>query len=79
MQILKVISAVALLGAVAGCTTPNGGGFGSNDTERAVVGAIAGGVIAGATDNNVLTGAAIGGAAGAFCDNLNVPGCTPRY
>ena len=66
MQFLKVLPAIALLAAVAGCTYP------ATDTERAVVGAVAGGVIADATDNNVLAGAAIGGAGGAFCDNLGL-------
>jgi osmotically inducible lipoprotein OsmB len=72
MQILKLAGMLALVAAVAGCTYP------ATDTERAVGGAIAGGLIASATDNDVLTGAAIGGAAGAFCDNLNVPGCVRR-
>lgn len=50
-----------------------------NDAERAVVGGLAGGALAAATDNNVAAGVAIGAAAGAFCDDLNVPGCVPRY
>ena len=49
------------------------------DGERALAGAAAGAVIADATDTNALTGAAIGALAGTYCDDLNVPGCVPRY
>lgn len=43
---------------------------GSNDLTRASTGAVAGGVIAAATDNDVATGALIGGVGGALCDDL---------
>lgn len=71
MRISRVMLAVALTGSLAGCLQTDG--------ERAVAGAAAGALIADATDNNVIAGAAIGGLAGTFCDDLNVPGCTPRY
>jgi len=43
-----------------------------NDTERGVLGAAGGAVVASATGVNPVTGALIGGAAGVFCDDLNV-------
>jgi hypothetical protein len=50
----------------------------TTDGERAVIGAASGAIIAGATENDMLTGAALGALAGVFCDDLNVPGCIPR-
>lgn len=47
----------------------------ANDTERGLVGAAGGAVISGATGGSPLTGAVVGGAAGYFCRDLNVPGC----
>lgn len=49
-----------------------------NDTQRAAAGAVGGAVIADAVGGNALTGAVIGGTAGYFCDELNVPGCHKR-
>ena len=46
-----------------------------NNTQRGVAGAAGGAVIAGATGGSPVTGAVIGGAAGYFCQDLNVPGC----
>ncbi|MEI4470038.1 hypothetical protein [Frigidibacter sp. MR17.24] len=62
---------LAILGAaaVAGCTQTDGG--------RAALGAGAGALVADATDNNVLAGAAIGGAAGALCDDAGI--CRRSY
>lgn len=73
MRLLKATAALALVFALAGCL--------ENDTQRGVAGAVAGGAIAGATGNDVATGALIGGAAGVFCRNANVAGCrnTPNY
>jgi hypothetical protein len=73
MQILRVGAVIALVLPLAGCL--------ENDTERALAGAAAGALIADATENDVATGAIIGAGAGAFCDDLNVPGCVnrPRY
>lgn len=45
------------------------------DAERGLAGAAGGAVIADVTGGNAVTGAVIGGAAGVFCDDLNVPGC----
>jgi hypothetical protein len=62
----KPVVLLALLAplAAAGCV--------NTPTERALGGAVAGAVIADVTDNNVLTGALIGGAAGAV--SCGIPG-----
>ncbi|MEM6728664.1 MAG: hypothetical protein AAF618_09205 [Pseudomonadota bacterium] len=57
MQPIKLIAALATITFLAGCL--------QNDFERAAAGAAAGAVIADATDNDVVTGAIIGGAIGA--------------
>ncbi|RNF35757.1 hypothetical protein [Paracoccus methylarcula] len=49
----------------------------SPDTQRAAGGAVAGAVIAKALDEDIATGAALGGAAGALCDDAGV--CQRRY
>lgn len=54
--------------AVAGCTQ----GINPTDTDRALIGAGAGAVIADVSGDNVLKGAAIGGAAGALCDDVRL-------
>lgn len=63
-----ILLAFAASLALAGCmATP---------TERALGGAVAGAVIADATENDVLTGALIGGAAGAVsCGIPGLPRC----
>ncbi len=43
-----------------------------NDAERAAAGAAAGAATAAVVNGNVLTGAAIGGLAGAICDDVNI-------
>jgi osmotically inducible lipoprotein OsmB len=48
------------------------------DAERGLVGAAGGAVVADAVGIDPLTGALVGGAAGFFCDDLNVPGCRQR-
>lgn len=42
----------------------------NSDLERGLVGAAGGAVVAGATGVDPVTGALIGGAAGALCDNV---------
>ncbi|MFN3524735.1 MAG: hypothetical protein ACK4YU_01490 [Paracoccus sp. (in: a-proteobacteria)] len=49
----------------------------SPDAQRAAGGAVAGAVIAKALNENVTTGAAIGAAGGALCDDVGV--CQRRY
>lgn len=46
-----------------------------NDAQRGLAGAAGGAVIGGATGGSPITGAVVGGAAGYFCRDLNVPGC----
>ena len=70
MRILSVTALLAVL-AAAGCTNQTVG-------ERALMGAAAGGLIAGATGNNVAGGAAIGAignVAAACLADPNAPGC----
>lgn len=43
-----------------------------SDTERGVVGAAGGAVLADAAGYDPLVGAAVGGTAGVFCDNAGV-------
>ena len=50
------------LGAMAAC--------GQTDTERGVSGALLGAGAAAATDNDPLVGAALGGTAGVFADDV---------
>lgn len=54
------------------------GGCMANDAERGIAGAAGGAVISGAPGGSPVTGAVIGGAAGYFCRDLNVPGCRNR-
>ena len=71
MQIFKLSALVLAAAVLAGCTNQTVG-------ERALVGAAAGGLIAGATGNNVAGGAAIGGlanVAAACIADPNAPGC----
>ncbi|AJE48087.1 glycine zipper 2TM domain-containing protein [Celeribacter indicus] len=62
----KSILVLAALSAsvLAGCMQTDG--------ERALAGAAAGAVVADATDNNALTGAALGALAGTYCDDAGV-------
>jgi hypothetical protein len=48
------------------------------DAERGLAGAVGGAVVADALGADPVTGAVVGGAAGYFCDELNVPGCRRR-
>ncbi|MCB2137139.1 MAG: hypothetical protein KDE08_14550 [Rhodobacteraceae bacterium] len=70
MRFAKIMLGLAVIAALAGCL--------DNDAERGLAGAAGGALIADATGGNALTGALIGGAAGVFCDDLNVPGCVNR-
>lgn len=56
--------------ALAGCL--------DTKQERTIAGAAGGAVVADALGGNALTGAVVGGAAGYFCDELNVAGCKKR-
>lgn len=67
MPMRSFLLSCALFLGLSGCL--------ANDTDRGVVGAAGGAVISGATGGSPLTGAVVGGAAGYFCRDLNVPGC----
>ena len=67
MNIHPLFLCLSLTTALSGCL--------ANDTERGLMGAAGGAVIAGATGGSPVTGAVVGGAAGYFCRDLNVPGC----
>ena len=69
MRISKILLGLVAAAALAGCM--------QTDSERALAGAAAGAVIADATDNNVLTGAALGAAGGAVCDDVGL--CSRSY
>lgn len=66
------LSGVALLAVgVSACAPGYGTGL-SPDTQRAAGGAVAGAVVAKALDEDLATGALLGGAAGALCDDAGV-------
>ncbi|MDT1061127.1 hypothetical protein RM190_04595 [Paracoccus sp. CPCC 101403] len=66
----KKIAAVLAFGllALAGCTQ----GINPTDTDRALIGAGTGAVIADLSGHSVLGGAAAGAAAGALCDDVRL-------
>ena len=69
------LAGVALLAAgVSACAPGYQTGL-SADTQRAAGGALAGAVVAKALDEKVATGALIGAAGGALCDDVGV--CAP--
>ncbi len=67
MPSIKLILAAGSVALLAGCLSSEG--------ERAAVGAGIGAVGAAIMDGNIVTGAAIGAAAGALCDDAGV--CRP--
>lgn len=71
---LRLVAAFAAIAAVSACATdPYGTGAGlSPDSQRALIGAGAGAVAAKALDERVATGAMLGAAAGALCDDVGV-------
>ena len=62
MQKFKIILAVAAIGSLSACL--------DNDLERGLAGAAAGAVIADSVGGDAVTGAIVGGAAGALCDEI---------
>lgn len=66
----RIFAIAALVGAtaVAGCTQ----GINPTDMDRAIIGAGVGATAAHVGGHNVLKGAAIGGAAGALCDDVRL-------
>lgn len=71
MRKSPLVLGLVAISALAGCMQTDG--------ERALAGGVAGALIADATDENMVAGAAIGALAGTYCDDLNVPGCVRRY
>lgn len=61
---LRVSALVLSLAALSACTATDG--------ERAIAGAFTGATIAAVTNGNIATGAAVGAAAGALCDEAGV-------
>lgn len=68
---LRLTGVIALAAGVSACAPGYQTGL-SADTQRAAGGALAGAVVAKALDENMATGALIGGAAGALCDDAGV-------
>jgi hypothetical protein len=69
MRNLKIVGLLAALTFVAGCE-------GQSQTERALAGGLAGGLVATATGNDVGTTAALGALAGmASCGVAGAPAC----
>lgn len=74
---LRLSGAVLLVAGLSACTDGYGGSTISPDAQRAAGGALAGAVVAKAIDGDVATGALIGAAGGALCDDAGV--CQRRY
>lgn len=76
--LLRVSGALLLVGGLAACESNGyGGSTLSPDAQRAAGGALAGAVVAKAIDGDIATGALIGAAGGALCDDAGV--CQRRY
>ena len=72
-SILRLAGVALVAAGVSACAPGVGYQTGlSADTQRAAGGAVAGAVIAKALDEDIATGALIGGAAGALCDDAGV-------
>lgn len=80
--ILRLSAAALLVGGLAACDQGyGGGGMGglSPDATRAAGGALAGAAVAKIVDGDVATGALIGAAGGALCDDVRVCGSGSGY
>ncbi len=70
---LRLAGAVLVIAGLAACDQGYGGApYMSADAQRALVGAGAGAVTAKAFDQDLATGAVLGAAAGALCDDAGV-------
>ncbi|PIE15759.1 MAG: hypothetical protein CSA68_04975 [Rhodobacterales bacterium] len=67
MQLQKFVLIALLVTPLSACL--------DNDVKRAAAGAVAGAVVADVTNGDVVTGAAVGAAGGALCDDVNL--CSP--
>ena len=77
LPLLRLTVAGAALAILGACTQGPYGQQITPDAQRAAGGAVAGAVVAKVLDEDVATGAALGGAAGALCDDFGV--CQKRY
>lgn len=76
--ILRLSGAALLIAGLAACeSSPYGGSTLSPDAQRAAGGALAGAAVAKILDEDAATGALIGAAGGALCDDAGV--CQRRY
>lgn len=64
MHFTKIFLGLALVTGLSGCLQTDG--------QRAIAGAAAGAVVADALDENIVAGAAVGGLAGATCDDMGI-------
>jgi hypothetical protein len=64
---MRIAPALLFTLLLAGCLETN--------AERGLAGAAGGAIVSDALGGNAVTGAVVGGAAGYFCRDLNVPGC----
>lgn len=69
---IRFAGAALVVGSLAACADPYGQYGISPDVQRAAGGAVAGAVVAKAVDGNAATGALVGAAAGALCDDIGV-------
>lgn len=79
-SILRLAGLAIVAAGLSACAQPGTYGTAtglSPDAQRAAGGAVAGAVIAKALDEDIATGAALGGVAGALCDDAGV--CQRRY
>ena len=68
--VLRICGVALITAGLSACTGYNTGL--SPDAQRAAGGAVAGAVIAKALDERVATGALLGAAGGALCDDVGV-------
>lgn len=69
---IRLVGAILAIAALSACQQGTYGAGMSPDAQRALVGAGAGAVAAKAFDEDVGTGAVLGAAAGALCDDAGV-------
>ncbi|MFV0294269.1 MAG: hypothetical protein ACK5II_14090 [Paracoccus sp. (in: a-proteobacteria)] len=72
---IRFAGAAIVIAALSACSNPYGGSYMTADAQRALIGAGAGAVTAKAFDEDIGTGAVLGAAAGALCDDAGV--CQP--
>ncbi|MFV0301873.1 MAG: hypothetical protein ACK5IP_13530 [Paracoccus sp. (in: a-proteobacteria)] len=76
--LFRLSGALLVAAALSACASGYQTGI-TADGQRAVGGAVVGGLAAKALDEDVATGAALGAAAGALCDDARVCAPGPGY